>query len=753
MTKTRALASFIVRHPKIVILLFTVFTLVVGYNAQNLYMEADYTKYLPQNDPALTLWNQINDEFELGSTIIIFVNQSDRRYDLQDWQVLDEMDGIYDTLYWNRISEGKETGIKDIKSLSVLIREEHSKNPVFGWNGEDKVPTGDEANGLISIYLQREIVQRAEGTYYTNDYKYAVIIIQLEKNADYDSVLTRVQDVVEKEGNKETTMAITGTIAMQRAIQQANMRNMSIIFVFSIIFVSAILFYFHRSVKAIVIGFVPPAFALVLTFGVLGIIAPELNSISVAIVALLIGLGVDYSVHMMNRFAEEKGIEDKTKRVEKILSSTGKAILLSTVTTMIGFGSLMISSMNPMVTFGFGCAIGIFFAFLSAMILVPCFSMILKFEKTGRLPSWNRLARFAINNRKRIILVATFFAVLSAVLVPQVTSDVNYYDMAPNGVPELESMFEYSDKLGGGGNFNAFLVETNSGGLKKVEVINALYKMQEEMNAVDAKVEVFSVIDGLKEANDILEQNVLLQRLANLTDANDVIFDKVADQGIINDDYSKTLIGVSIQVGISIQKIEEIVDELNYIARNWNIPENGQVSELIGQEAVYVKVNTKLFDEQARSMIIALLLVLSVLIIIFNSSVYGILTLMPVCFVLMWEPGFLVATNISLSPVNIVVASIMIGIGIDYGVHITHRFREELSKGLSKMDATRVAIEKTGLSLVEAALTTIFGMSSIFIVGIDALSEFVIIIIFMTAMSCIAAALLLPVFFDNKFIK
>jgi predicted RND superfamily exporter protein len=152
-------------------------------------------------------------------------------------------------------------------------------------------------------------------------------------------------------------------------------------------------------------------------------------------------------------------------------------------------------------------------------------------------------------------------------------------------------------------------------------------------------------------------------------------------------------------------------------------------------------------------MIIALLLVLSVLILIFNSSTYGVLTLMPVCFVVMWEPGFIVATDIALSPITIVVASIMIGIGIDYGVHITHRFREELSKGLSKLDATRTAIEKTGLSLVEAALTTIFGMSSIFFVGIDALSEFVVVIIFMTAMSCIAAALLLPALLNNRFIK
>ena len=152
-------------------------------------------------------------------------------------------------------------------------------------------------------------------------------------------------------------------------------------------------------------------------------------------------------------------------------------------------------------------------------------------------------------------------------------------------------------------------------------------------------------------------------------------------------------------------------------------------------------------------MIISLILVLAVLILLFKSSAYGFLTIIPVCFVIMWEPGFLVATDISLSPITIVIASIMIGIGIDYGVHITYRVREELSKGFSKMDAAKIAIEKTGLSLMEAALTTIFGMSSIFFLGIASLSEFVIVIIFMVAVSYIAAALLLPMFYDNRYIK
>ena len=124
--------------------------------------------------------------------------------------------------------------------------------------------------------------------------------------------------------------------------------------------------------------------------------------------------------------------------------------------------------------------------------------------------------------------------------------------------------------------------------------------------------------------------------------------------------------------------------------------------------------------------------------------------MIPVAFVLMWEPGFLVAFDIPLNVITISIASIMIGIGIDYGVHITHRVREERERGVSKMKAVKIAIERTGLSLVEAALTTIAGISSIFFINISALQDFAIVIILMTAFSCIAAALLLPIFFGSK---
>ena len=295
------------------------------------------------------------------------------------------------------------------------------------------------------------------------------------------------------------------------------------------------------------------------------------------------------------------------------------------------------------------------------------------------------------------------------------------------------------------------MVETEPKGLTHPEVIEAIYDMEVEMRSHG--ISLYSVVDEVKNINDILGQNEIVESLSEYAGVDQVIFDTIAQEGLIDEDLSKTVILVYIPTGLSMEQIEEQVNLINDIAARTVIPRNGKISQLTGTDAINVAINKKLADEQTQSMIIAILLVLAALILIFKSSIAGFLTMIPVGFVLMWEPGFLVLFDIPLNVITISIGSIMIGIGIDYGVHITHRIKEELEKGLSKKMAVRTSIERTGLSLIEAALTTVAGISSLFFLSIGMLQEFALLIILMTAFSCIAAALLLPVVYGSKLIK
>jgi len=754
----KKIASILAKRPKTVLLVFSLITILIGVQATNIYMVSDFTEYLPNDDPSIELWNRISEEFEIGPTIIILIDQSDRLYDIRNPKVLTEMDEVIQMI---DTYQDDRDGIYAVNSLSSLIKKENAKPVLNGGNGVNSIPSDIED---VYTYMEKIIINTMKGVLYTDSYKFTVIVLQLSENADFDDVLKRTENAIDARGTTYANMTITGSIAYKQAIQEQSMRNLVIIFPIALIFVSIVLFFFHRTIKGIIIAFLPPAFAIILTFGILGIVMPELTIISVALVALLLGLGVDYSIHLMNRYTEENNIKDLEKRVEKILSHTGKAVLLSTITTMIGFASLMISSMSPIVTFGFGCAIGIFFCFISAIILVPCMVIILKFEKKSSVSSWKKLARFTINNGKRVVIFAVFLAIMSIIVLPNVKTDANYMDMAPEGIPEVEAMYKYSENFGSGSSFNAVLIETVDNGLLDEDFITAISKMQDEMRDAISEVypdidgsiienSVYSVADEINEIAGLINRSVILAKLEEYVDAEKIIFDMIAEEGVVDKDFSKTLVSISIPIGYGTDKLEAVINKLNEIADNTVLPNNGEVSHVAGQDAITISVNKKLTDEQVRSMILALIMVLAALILIFNSSAYGFLTIIPIILVLSWEPGFLVAFDIPLSLATISIAAIMVGVGIDYGVHITHRFREEISEGKSKEEAIKISIEKTGISLVEAALTTIAGIAAIFFVNTPVLNEFVIVVVLMTALSCIAAALIMPVFFKSKHIK
>jgi uncharacterized protein len=745
----RPLAKLLVTRPRTVIIAYTLLTLVVASKATNIYMESDLTSFLPSSDPTVQLWQKMNDEFQIGNIIIIYVEADDVRSP----EVLQEMDRVttYSLVNKYESDNGVYDGIYSAKSLAQYIKEENGKSEIPGGLGGTGVYEVPDDSSLIFKYMSRLTIQEVKGTLFTNDYKVAVILLQLSEDANYDEIQQRVEEAIARRGTFFTEMTITGTTAMQNAIRDNSMEYFQIIFIIAIAFVSIVLLIFHRTIKGVIIALFPMAYSIALTFGVLGSIQPELTLLSISIIALLLGLGVDYSVHLMNRFAEEQAkATDVIDQTETILRTSGKAILLSTVTTIIGFASLMISSMYPIVLFGFGCAIGILFSFISTVILTPSLSVMLKFKRDGQIPRWDKLAEIIMDNKMRIIVIAVFFAIMSLLVLPQTETDVNYLDMAPQGIPEVDKLIEYSENFGGA-SFNALLIETEPQGLTYPEVIDAIYEMEEEMRMND--IDLYSVADGVKQVNDILERNEIISSLSEYAGVDEIIFDRVAQEGLVDKDFSKTIILVYIPTGLSMEDIEKKVTIINSIAASTEIPHNGHISELTGQDAINVAINKKLTDEQTQSMIIAILLVLAALIFIFSSSLYGFLTMIPVAFVLMWEPGFLVGFNIPLNVITISIASIMIGIGIDYGVHITLRVREEMENGLSKSKATKVAIERTGLSLTEAALTTVAGIGAMFFVNIPALQEFAIVIILMTAFSCVGAVLILPGFYGLKFLK
>jgi hypothetical protein len=741
---TRLLATVLVKRPKTVLLVFTVITLLVGLQIRNVYMQSDLTSYLPANDPTLQLWNKINQEFQIGSAVIIYV-QAD---DIRDPYVLHEIDRVSTQINPYELDQGAQDGIVSVTSVASLIKQENAKPELpddLGGTGTDEIPTDPT---LITTYMAR--IQSAEGTLFLNTYKDAVIVIQLAKNANQEHILETINTAVDKNAHY-SEMTVTGGLAIQQAMQEQTFRSLAIVFVLAIVLVAVNIYLFHRNLKSFAIGFLPLGYSLVLTFGVLGIVQPQLTILTIAAVALLIGLGDDYSVYYANRFVEEASLDDKIERIERTLTRTGGAVALCAVAAIIGFGSLMTSNMPPMIAFGFVCLLGTAFVFLSATILVPCLCLLLQYDSHENNHQWKRFAHFVVSQRKRLFIIGCFFVVLSLIVLPQVKTDVNFLEMAPKGIPAVDKMVEYSQKFGTGTNFNALLIETDSQGLTSPEVIDAIYSMEVKIRNMGGTA--YSIADELHKINEVLKKSIIEEKIAAFVGVNKIILDKVVQKGLVDSAYSRTIVLVSFPADSSVEKIESLVNGVNAVASQTVVPCNGTVSRLAGQDVVTVEVNKQIMSTQASSMLTELLLILACVIIGFCSTGLGFLAILPVLFVIAWEPGSLVIFGIPLSLINVTIASIIMSSGIDYGIVITQRLKEERTNGSSKTDALQKTIETSGWSIVTASSTTMVALLATFAVNIPMIHQFSIIIITLYSFSVIAAFCIIPAVYTSKLAK
>ena len=738
------IATVLVRRPKTVLLVYTIVTILIGLQIRNLYMQSDLVSYLPNNDPMVQQWAAINREFRIGSSIIVYVEADD----IRDPLVLQEMDRVAARVDTYSLDHGDLDGVISVTSLASLIKAEHAKPALpggLGGEGIDEIPTDP---GFITTYLAR--VQAMKGTLFLDTYKDGVIVFQLSETADQEKILQNVKDAIAKTAHY-SDMTVTGSFAVNQAMREQTFQSLIIVFLIALVLVSINIYLFHRDMKSFVISFLPLGFSLVLTFGILGVVHPELTTLTIAAVALLIGLGDDYSVYLSSRFAEDSTDDDRVHRVESMLKMTGKAVLLCCVATMIGFGSLMTSSMPPMVAFGFVCLLGTMFIFVSAAILVPCLCLIMRYEHHETSPRWTRFAHFVVDQRKRLFIIGCAFVVLSLLVLPQVKTDVNYLDMAPKGIPEVQKLLEYSEKFGKGANFNALLVQTDAQGLTNPETIDAIYSLENKIRSAGGSA--YSIADELKKYSDVLDRTTLLKNITALAGINTILFDKIVQNGLVDTDCSKTLIMVSFPAQLSVEQLDASVTRINALAAAADLPSDGRVSSLVGQDAVTVVVNRQIMGTQMTSMLTEILLILACLIIGFSSVKTGVLSIIPVIFVLAWEPGSLVMLGIPLSVINITVAAIIVSTGIDYGIIVTQRLKEERGKGRSKIDALKTTLETSGLSIVTASSTTIVALFATFMVNIPMLHQFSIIVIVLYILSLIACFCILPAVYASKWFQ
>ncbi len=609
------------------------------------------------------------------------------------------------------------------------------------------------------------------------------------------------------------SMTLTGPVPITNAVTERTFDMFWNIFPVAVVLVAIGLFVFHcdilqtgltgirplQGLKVVIISGLPTLCAVFWTLGIIGWLNYEVTMTVIIVGPILLALGVSYGLHITNRYAEESGT--KAEKMRGALSSTGKAVFLSAVTTVIGFVSLVFTPMAPIQTVGIALSGGIVVVYILTMFMVPNLTLLLDLRKPKHPPLklFVNIVEVPMKYNRAVIALFGILILISATYgQANVKENIDMLKMAPDDEDSVNAMIKYSNDFNSG-QLGMVLVQANLTGdtsievsqqdpaenLRQIDTLEGLLNDVPDTSAVSivflmkssgiAPTVACTGCSELVQSMPLLPQDikdtaaVLLDTsvsggasfwdLLTSPDAYglpasrqsevfllNVFYSSITDEtrGIfISENFDRSLILVDMPY-LPVADTISSVEEIDALTATFSGTEPGDyATDLTGVAPTTIEVNELIVGSQWTSLGFAVILTLITLAIVFKDIKYSIWTTSPVIATVALQWLVMWRMDVDLSLVTVMIGSILVGVGVDFSIHISNRIRE-LGGGL---DAIRAAAIGTGMSLFEAAVVTTLGMLTAYQIPIPAIAPFITVILILLWVAAASALILLPAIF------
>jgi hydrophobe/amphiphile efflux-3 (HAE3) family protein len=489
------------------------------------------------------------------------------------------------------------------------------------------------------------------------------------------------------------------------------------------------------------------------TFGFMGYISIPLTMATMAVLPILIGLGIDYSIQFHNRYQEEllykKTVNEAlVSSMSNMFSSTALALLA----TIIGFITLYISEVPMIRDFGVALTIGLLLSFLVAIFLLH--SIIYRSDKRAPIVNLRKASTEASGRTERILLrtgklaiqhtlwifiIAVLFAVAGGVVDHWLPRNTDYEQLVPQDMTELRDLRELRQILGIGGEIR-FLVEADN--IATPEVLGWLNEYEDEALALHPQlITVNSLATLVREAaSGVIPPQEQIEAILAATPP--LYLDQL---------LSADRTAASVTFNIEYIPLEETHDLIKTMQAEAELPAGVTISP-VGSLALGAATMDAVIGQRSTMNLICLAAVFLVLLLVYRGLSRPIFAIIPVGAVIAWSSMDMYLIGIPLNPLTAVIGVVIIGIGTEFMVLLMGRYDEELKQGLAPRDAMIMAISKIGRAIVVSSVTTLGGFGVLIASNFVVVRDFgiaTVISVFLSLLITIAVMPGVVVWYDN----
>lgn len=627
----KRIAKFIAYHPKTITIIAVLLLIPATIGYINTFVNYDILSYLPGDLDSVKGENELDETFNSASMSFL---------------VIEDMPS------------------KDVAALKEKIAKVDNVSSVI-W-----------VNDIADISIPQEIIPQAvKDIFYSKDGKCTMMLIQYKYKAVTDETMKAIEDV---RGLLNNQCFLSGMGVIMKDTRDLADSQAPIFIAIAIAIALVVMSFCMESWVEPWVLLAALCMAVVYNMGT-NLIFGQISYITQCIAAILqLGVTMDYSVFLIDRFEEEKPkYADKRDAMASAIQGAFLSLSGSSLTTIFGFLALCFMDLSLGKDIGLVMAKGVVFGVLTVTIVLPalvlqCDKIIHKYRHRSFIPKFDKLNNFVVNHKK--VWVAIFVVLFIPSYIMQ--SNVNVYYSMDRMLP---------DDIG---------------------CIAALNKMKEEFNMATSH---FIIVDDSLDASDLVKMENEIKETAGVT--NMVAYNSFVGSGIpdsmIPDELKsiaksggRQMILVNTSYVAATDECNEQLTKINNIVKKYD--KNGYVT---GEGAMYKDLIDITDHDFKLTSVLSILSIFILIAIIFKSISIPTILVLSIELAIFVNKAISFATGTTLSFIApTIIGCVQLGATVDYAILLTTRFREEMRNGHNKLDAIKIATNASDRSIFQSAL-------------------------------------------------
>lgn len=637
------ISRFIAGHPKIILVFASLLLIPAVISYLSTFVNYDIMSYLPDSIESVQAEEILDKEFESAANAFLVVENMKPK----DIVALKEK-------------------IADVKGVSSVI-----------WVDE-----------IVDISIPQSIYPEAiTDIFYSTDGDATLIMIQFSQGSATTSTMDAIKEI---KGLLNKQCFLSGMSAIIEDTKELTDSEAPKYIAVAIVLALIALSLTMDSWVLPLVLLVSLGYAIIYNMGTNFFMANGISYITQSIAAILqLGVTMDYSVFLMDRFNEEQKLTgDRTQAMANAISSTFVSLLGSSLTTVFGFLALCFMSLTLGFDIGIVMAKGVLLGVITVAVVLPSFMLlfynpIYRFRHKRIIPTFDKLNEFIVCHSKTFAVIFLCLIIPAYAAKTAVPLDYNISNAMPDQLDSVQALKKLK------GDFNMamthFVIIDDSVSSGKVS------EMIAEFNETEGISNVISLNSFVGPA---ISENILPDIV------KDICFKNGRQLMMINSVYNTAS-----------DEANEQIDKLTSIVKKYD--KNG----LITGEGVMSKDLITVTDRDFR--------ITSII------SIAAIFILIAICFKSFTVPVFLVSAielaiflNMSVALITganvsfiapTVISCVQLGATVDYAILMTTRFREELHSGKSKKEAILAAANASDKSIFQSSLVFFCATFGVFV--------------------------------------